>query len=96
MTYIKVQWLHDSLSEPVLLYSELDADRFEVRKIEVFANRRHGYAADGFEKGGSHLGVEPVPPLSEIGRDPQFVPVEIEASEFEAVWRRATDEHETP
>ncbi len=44
MKYIKVKWLHSHPDEPVLLYSELDKDRWETRKVEVFADGRIGFA----------------------------------------------------
>jgi hypothetical protein len=46
MTYIKVGWKHGHHDYPVILYSELDARRFEVRKVEVFRNGRCGWASD--------------------------------------------------
>jgi hypothetical protein len=42
MNYVRVEWKHPHQDEPILLYSELDEERFEVRKIEVF---RNGHAA---------------------------------------------------
>jgi len=36
MTYLKVKWIHSHPDAPVLLYSELDRERWEVRKVEVF------------------------------------------------------------
>ncbi len=32
MTYLRVGWKHQHPDEPVILYSELDAERWEVRK----------------------------------------------------------------
>lgn len=46
MTYIKVQWIHDFEDEPILLYSELDSMRNEVRKVEVYKNNELGYACE--------------------------------------------------
>jgi uncharacterized protein DUF6881 len=40
MKYVRVGWKHQHPAEPVALYSELDDNRFEVRKIEVFRNGR--------------------------------------------------------
>ncbi|WP_353885443.1 DUF6881 domain-containing protein [Acinetobacter bereziniae] len=36
MQYLKVEWMHDFLDEPIFLYSELDKNRNELRKVEVF------------------------------------------------------------
>jgi hypothetical protein len=88
MDYIKVKWKHDFKEEPVLLYSELNGDRWEVRKVEVFPDGSYGYAGDGREHR-SRLGLVPVPSLTEIARDPEFEPYQISKQEFEAVWRIA-------
>jgi hypothetical protein len=45
MIYLKVKWNHSFSDEPVLLYSELDRKRWELRKIEVFPNGRMGMPA---------------------------------------------------
>jgi hypothetical protein len=38
MNYIKVKWNHALPDEPVWFYSELDAERWETRKVEIFAD----------------------------------------------------------
>jgi hypothetical protein len=43
---------------PVVLYSELDDNRFEVRKVEVFRDGRLGYADAVRSSGGTGLGLE--------------------------------------
>jgi hypothetical protein len=88
MEYIKVIWRHDFKDEPVLLYSELDDARWEVRKVEVFRDGTYGYAGDEQEYR-SGLGLVPVPSLAEIARDPEFEPSQISNAEFEAVWLAA-------
>jgi len=40
MEYLKVHWKHDYPNEPVLLYSERDDERREVRKVDVFGTVR--------------------------------------------------------
>jgi hypothetical protein len=37
MKYIRVKWIHSLPNEPITLFSELDDDRYEVRKLEIFA-----------------------------------------------------------
>lgn len=86
MRYIKVKWIHPPNEYPVLLYSELDDSRWEVRKVDVFADGRMQYASAAMSIGDTALGFEPVPPLDEIGKDPQFEPTEISKKEFEGVW----------
>lgn len=88
MKYIKVKWIHSNADEPVLLYSELDKNRWETRKVEVFADGHCDYASFTESKGTSQLGEEPVPPLTQIASDSQFEPVEITEQEFEQLWAR--------
>ncbi len=87
MNYIRVGWLHENPEAPVLVVSELDDHRWERRKVEVFADGSKGYAMEGEERGGTRLGLVPLPPFDEIAADPQFLPEEITEEEFETVWR---------
>ena len=77
MDYVKVRWLHQHASEPILLLSELDAERYEVRKVEVFAD------------GPTVLGERPVPLAADIAADPEFVIEGLDGREFEMAWRAA-------
>jgi hypothetical protein len=86
MKYLRVGWKHQHPDEPVILYSELDDSRFEVRKVEVFRDGRCGYAGPQVGSRGTKLGIVAVPELSEIAKDPQFEPLEITREEFEAAW----------
>jgi len=91
MTYVRVAWKHQQPDEPVTLYSELDKNRFEVRKVEVYRDGHVGYAESGRSSGGTKLGIVAMPMLSEIAKDPQFEPVEITKEEFEAAWARRSE-----
>ena len=86
MKYIIVKWQHQNPGEPTLLYSELDDAGWEIRKVEVFADGRVGYADRSGTNGGTRLSIEPLPSLIEIATDPQFEPREIAKDEFEKVW----------
>ncbi len=86
MMYICVRWHHDFCNEPVLLYSELNDNRMEVRKIEVYSDGRIGYASPSQAVGSTRLGLEPIPELAEIACDPQFELEEITREDFEEVW----------
>lgn len=88
MHYIKVRWIHSHRDEPVLLYSELDDDRWEVRKVEMFADGHCSYASATESVGSTELGLEPIPSMASIARDPQFDPFEITKQEFEDVWAK--------
>jgi len=89
MTYFKCKWNHTFPDGPILLYSELDDQRWELRKVEVFRDGRMGYADAEKEFGGSGLGLEPTPSLADIAANSEFEPVEITRQEFESVWSEA-------
>ena len=89
MMYIQVKWDHSLSYEPVILYSEIDENRWEVRKVEVYADGRMGFASSSESKGGSGLSKEPLPSMAEIAADPQFKPAEVDQIEFERIWVKA-------
>lgn len=90
MKYIKVRWNHHFKDDPILLYSELDEDCFELRKVEIFKNGIYGFACKKYHSNNTRLSDEyPIPSLSEISKDPQFKPYYISKEEFEEVWQKA-------
>jgi hypothetical protein len=91
LRYLKVQWHHEDPEEPVVLYSEIDVQRYETRKIEEFADGRLDHADAARETGTTFLGEAPIPSLDEIDEQDEFTPVEITQEEFELVWQRATN-----
>lgn len=88
MSYIRVRWIGADYDMPVLILSELDAERWETRKLEIFADGSQGYAAHGVSSGSTILSLEPLPSVAEIASDPQFRIEEITEQEFEAIWRQ--------
>ncbi len=86
MEYLKVSWIHEFMDEPTLFYSELDENRYEKRKIEIYKDSSFGLASENFEFGGAILSTEPVPTIVEIKNDSQFLPQIITRSEFEEIW----------
>lgn len=89
MIYLRCRLKHSFRDEPTLLYSELDDERWECRKVEIFADGRTGYADRHQESGSTILGSVPVPSLAEITADLQFDPIEVSKEEFESVWNDA-------
>jgi hypothetical protein len=85
-SYISVRWIHVNPDDPIVLVSELNSSRMELRKIEYFKDGRVGTASRNHSNGGTMLGVEPVPELREINADPQFVGEEISEAEFTCQW----------
>lgn len=93
MTYLKVKWLQAGEHDPVLFYSELDAERWETRKIDVFADGTMAWADETSDDDSGTvavLGTVPAPPFEEIAADPDFEAAQIAREEFEAVWNQAT------
>ena len=87
MEYLQVTWIHDFEDEPVLLYSEIDSDRIEIRKIEVYKDNSFGLAMKNYEFGGTKLGIEPIPRVDEIAEDIQFITKTISKKEFDTIWQ---------
>jgi hypothetical protein len=87
MKYLRVKWLHESTRYPIIIYSELDDDGREARKVEVFADGRIGFAPPDDEVLQTMLSIESIPSIEEIGRDPQFEPSWISKDEFETIWK---------
>ena len=87
MEYIDVQWLHQNGEYPIRLVSELDAQRYEIRKLEFFRNGAVGYASKLHATDGTDLGKLPVPPLAEINMSPEFNGATITAAVFESLWQ---------
>ena len=89
MKYIRLKWNHTNPDEPVWIFSELDPDGKEVRKIECFRNGFCDVATAETSSGSAALMTLPLPDLSVLARrDPEFVPVEITKEEFEEVWSK--------
>lgn len=87
--YLKVRWLHQDPQYPVLLFSEIGKDRYELRKVEVYSDGRMEFATEEWNSGETALGEVPVPSEDEIAADPQFVVEPTSPSEFEGMWARA-------
>jgi len=88
MDYIQVKWIHSHPDEPILLFSEVDENGWETRKLEIFADNRVGFAdaTEATTLTNTKLSREPLPSLTAISSDPQFQPVEITKDEFERLW----------
>jgi uncharacterized protein DUF6881 len=89
MNYIRVAWHHSFPDEPIVLYSEMNEERWEVRKVDIFRDGPPGIASATLSTRDAMLGEKPIPPTSEIASDPQLKPSEITKEEFEEVWSRA-------
>jgi hypothetical protein len=86
MRHLKIKWNHSSPRDPVWLYCELDDERWETRKVEVFADGRVGFADASGGVGDTRLGELPVPPDDEFPAGPEFEISEMDPADFERIW----------
>ncbi|AZS13828.1 DUF6881 domain-containing protein [Paenibacillus lutimineralis] len=82
MKYLKCKWIHDFMNEPTIIISEIDENRFETRKIEIFRDGKFGLAALNLEYMNTRLGEVPLPDMDE-----QFEVQSISSQEFNEMWR---------
>jgi hypothetical protein len=89
--YVKTSWRHDFDDEPVLIYSELDEDGYESRKVEVFRDGRSEWSDENHQTDDIGLSEIPFPGADEIAAHPEFDVEEIALTEFERVWGESQD-----
>lgn len=89
MLYLKVEWIHEVEEDPVLLYSEVDTDGYEVRKVEIFRDGRMTYADVNDSTGDTRLGEGKLPSFGEIQEQGEFRPDVIGSADFDRVWAEA-------
>lgn len=89
-SYIYSKWHNSPEDSPVEFYSELNGERFETRKVEIFKDGSLGFASKKATSKTTKLGIAPVPPLAEIAEQPEFDIRTISPQQFEAKWKEAT------
>ena len=91
-TYVRAEWIHDFEDEPRFIYAELDDERYEMRKIEVFKDGSVFRVSEEYpESGSTGLSDLPYPGTEEINTNPsgEFHAEEISNAEFEDLWKSA-------
>ncbi len=76
MSYLKVHWRHDSEKQPVAFYCELDSERMEIRKVELFADGSLTYAYEKGASGNTLLAPLPMPTVEDLSNSPNYDPSE--------------------
>jgi len=90
MKYIHCLWIHSFAEEPVVLVSELDDNRLEIRKVEYGRNGNVDTADENTPSSNvTQLSLYPIVSLEEINSDKQFFATEITKEEFENHWALA-------
>lgn len=91
MEYVLVEWSHDLEDEPCEIYSELDENRCEVRKVEFFRNGlcfSYGGDRGNFDA----LADTPFPEdLRTIGKVGEMTARSISRAHFLEVWNQAQE-----
>ena len=88
VSWIRVEW-DGPTGEPVVLLSALNADRFEVRKVEELGDGRVGFAESFVRTMSTRLGSAAIPEPAEINADRQFRASTISQEQFESAWASA-------
>lgn len=87
MEYVLLEWFHDIEDEPYLIYSEIDNQRYETRKIEVFKNGTYLRCGEEILNSSIDLADIAFPEnIDEINQDKQFHAKYITKKDFEKIW----------
>jgi hypothetical protein len=87
-TYSRCEWFHDFEDESCCIYSELDDERYETRKIEVFKDGTTTRAStEDLWSDPMALADQPAPSLEKGSAYTEFHMEEIGAAEFEDLWK---------
>jgi len=89
-TYERLVWIHDFEDQPHFIYSELDKEWYETRKIEVFKDGRMvKVSEDHPECGSTGLAVLPIPSIEETNAitEEKGHAEEISVAEFADLWK---------
>uniref|UniRef100_A0AAU2JJE6 DUF6881 domain-containing protein n=1 Tax=Streptomyces sp. NBC_00049 TaxID=2903617 RepID=A0AAU2JJE6_9ACTN len=89
MEYWRVEWHHGFEDEPVVIYSEIGDDRYEVRRVQHHRDGRRLKADAAHESPEAGLGDIPFGPLEEVAVQPEFAASLVTRGEFEEVWAQA-------
>jgi enamine deaminase RidA (YjgF/YER057c/UK114 family) len=91
MLYLKVVWHHDYPDEPVVIFSRIGDDGYEVRKVVHYRDGWSEWADESHESDTVGLSEVPVDSIEEIAAQAEFEPVVISSAQFEEIWRRAQE-----
>ena len=91
-SFIKQVWPTDDPDAfakpwPVEIWSELDADRREVRNITIWSDGRVRYSTRDEDPSG-HMGKKPFPPLSELNAALPYHTQDVSREAFEDAWEK--------
>lgn len=88
MKYIQCKVISKSNTLPILIFSEIDDDRNETRKIEIYKDKSIGYAYENVEYGPTGLSELALPEIDEINVQDGLEAEEISPELFERAWTK--------
>jgi hypothetical protein len=91
MRYQVVRWIHDHPHEPELFYSEVDSSGVETRRVEWYLSGRWDVAGGGLNVGQAVLAPVLMEPVGVVNALDGFDAREMNASEFEEIWKAALE-----
>ncbi|MFG1790410.1 DUF6881 domain-containing protein [Nocardia sp. NPDC049149] len=86
MRYMKVMRTNASDDDPAIVFSEIDDDGYESRKVEIFVSGRSDFASVSMEGEPTWLATAPLPSADEVSLQPGCKGEDISAVEFQAEW----------
>lgn len=90
MKYVHIRWDNKSLDEPVSIFSEVDSEDWEVRRVEVFRDDHLAFASERSCTPGCGLAELKFGDLDEINENPEFHAEIIAEERFNEMWKKAT------
>ncbi|MFJ5633090.1 DUF6881 domain-containing protein [Streptomyces goshikiensis] len=90
MEHWKVEWFHESETDPTLIYSEIGEDGYEVRKVYQYRDGRLLRSDEWHESREIGLSEVPVGTIEDVARQPEFAAIRVPLAEFEEFWTTAT------
>jgi len=89
MKFIKIHWIHNFEDEPEFVYSAIDEERYEVKKVEIFKNGNYITYSENINSDRLAEGIYPL--LEELTFEEEnesMQAFEISEREFSEIWDR--------
>lgn len=88
MKYMRTELRETEKGLPRLIFSEIEDNGIELRKIEIYDDGMIGYAFDKIEVGKTALADQIIPTVEEINKDDDIIASYLEREEFEKIWNK--------
>ena len=95
-SYELCECTYDSIFQLSSVYSEINNERVETRKVEIFKDGTMGFADKHSNNGATLLCDQLMPSIEEIIKDSDCKAKYISAEEFEDIWKRAISQKVLP